>query len=174
MAIPKDHTAHILAGQVADAVGGSPIRTGEVVGPHTHDDPRLQAQLEIMRTRCLSQFSMAINGIRLAFWGEEADSISREIHIERTGIGIARDKQATAVLDRDHPVVATTLLASLGAKISTIAVADGRLALTFANGVTLTVDPDDDHESWQISSDDGLLIVCAPGGDLTVWYPAGN
>lgn len=29
----------------------------------------------------------------------------------------------------------------------------------------------DHYEAWQISSDDGLVMVSMPGGDLTIWYP---
>jgi hypothetical protein len=48
---------------------------------------------------------------------------------------------------------------------------EGRLRLTFDNDLHLEVAPHRQWEAWQISSDDGLLIVCTPGGDLTIWYP---
>lgn len=46
----------------------------------------------------------------------------------------------------------------------------GSLTLRFTE-IALRVEPDDHYEAWQISSDDGLLIACAPGGEVSTWHP---
>ena len=61
----------------------------DAVGDQAAQDPRLLAQLQIV-SRSLSQFSMAINGIRLTFWGEEPNSVSREIFIEHDTLELAQ------------------------------------------------------------------------------------
>lgn len=48
-----------------------------------------------------------------------------------------------------------------------IDVTGGYLIVEFDNGLGIRVEP----ESWQISSDDHLLIGCTLRGDLIVWYP---
>jgi hypothetical protein len=167
-----DHSAHMLATQVGQGVPGSTLRFSDTAGPGAQDDPRLEGQLAILRSRRLSQFAMAINGIRLEFWGEEASSKSREIYIEHPTVGITSNSRPGEVHDWNDPAVSTALLKCLGATLSDITMTGGRLALTFANGFAVSVDPDDHYESWQINSEDGLLIVCTPGGDLTIWYPS--
>lgn len=56
---------------------------------------------------------------------------------------------------------------ALGQQVRDITITAVKLAVVFGTGVTLTVEPGERYESWQISSDDGLLVVCNPGGDLT-------
>jgi len=46
---------------------------------------------------------------------------------------------------------------------------DGRLEMSVANGVTLTVAPSDEFESWEITGPRDFRIVSVPGGELTVW-----
>ena len=51
---------------------------------------------------------------------------------------------------------------------------DGALALRF-DAAALTVSPDPTYEAWQVRGPDGLLIICAPGGDyLAIWEPDGS
>jgi hypothetical protein len=47
----------------------------------------------------------------------------------------------------------------------------GDLAVRFSDGSVLTAAPHPRYESWNISGAGGLLIVCAPGGELSVWLP---
>jgi hypothetical protein len=68
-------------------------------------------------------------------------------------------------------IAATALLSVLNRRASEITLTGGQLVISFATGLILKVDPDQHYESWQISSDDGLLIVCTPGGDLAILYP---
>ncbi|HEY1573854.1 MAG TPA: DUF6188 family protein [Pseudonocardiaceae bacterium] len=164
--------AYSLANQIAQGVlPGSTVRASEAAGPQAQNDSRLQGQLDALRARPLSQFAMALNSVRLQFWGEDAGSTSREIHIEHPTIRISRNNQPATTHDLNAPAVATALLGCLGETLSNVTVTDGHLALTFANGFAMAVDPDDHYESWQINSDDGLLVVCTPGGDLSIWYP---
>jgi hypothetical protein len=46
----------------------------------------------------------------------------------------------------------------------------GQLTVAF-DSLTITVPRDDDYEAWQIRADNGLMIVCVPGGELAVWLP---
>ncbi len=49
----------------------------------------------------------------------------------------------------------------------------GILLLTFTDGVTLRCDPDPQYEAWQVEGGEPLsVIVCRPGGELTVWDDA--
>jgi hypothetical protein len=48
---------------------------------------------------------------------------------------------------------------------------DGTLSLCLGSA-TMTVPPASMYEAWQVRGPDGLLIVCAPGGDyVAVWEP---
>ena len=67
-------SAYIIAKRVADATPGAVIRHSDVSGADVLDDPRVREQLEIIRGRRLSQFSMSRFGLRLAFRGEESGS----------------------------------------------------------------------------------------------------
>ncbi len=37
--------------------------------------------------------------------------------------------------------------------------------------VALQVDPDEKYEAWDVSANDGLMIVSLPGGELAYWEP---
>jgi hypothetical protein len=114
---------------------------------------------------------MASSGIRLAFWGEEAGSIGREILIEHETLDLMQPEHEATTHRWNEDVVATSLLSALNHKITRIDLTDGYLSVDFDNDLRLRVEPDEHYESWQISSDDDLLIVCTPGGELTIWYP---
>jgi hypothetical protein len=135
------------------------------------EDPRLREQLEIIKTRRLSQFCMSAGNVRLAFWGEHIGTIGREILIEHSTLELRRPGQAASTYERGSDVVATSLLYVVGHEVVDIDVTGGCLAIVFDGGLQVTVEPDQRYESWQISSEDGLLIVCTPGGELAVWYP---
>lgn len=48
---------------------------------------------------------------------------------------------------------------------------DGKLVLSLGSA-TLEVPPAPMYEAWQVRGPDGMLIVCAPGGDyVAVWEP---
>jgi hypothetical protein len=47
----------------------------------------------------------------------------------------------------------------------------GTLTIRFDEDAMLVVPPDPDYEAWQVRADDGLLVVCIPGGELAVSSP---
>ena len=165
------NSAAFITGRIAAAAPGATVRHSDSHGPDAVTDPRLREQLAIISGRRLSQFSIAINGIRLAFWGEEAGTVSREILIEHPTILFTHPGQVAIAHAPDSDAVAAALLSVLNRRASEITLTSGHLIISFETGLTLKVEPDQRYESWQISSDDGLLIVCTPGGDLTIWYP---
>jgi hypothetical protein len=58
----------------------------------------------------------------------------------------------------------------VGRSVASASAKDGVLLLAFADGTTLRCEPDPDYEAWQV--DGGYpqrLIVCCPGGQLSVW-----
>jgi len=162
--------AFILANQVAEAVTGAAIRHSDVAGDDALADPRLSQQLAVIKGRRLSQFSIAINGIRLQFWGSHASPVAREVFIEHPTVELTRTGESGITHDSRSEAVAVSLLSVLNRPATDVAIVEGELTVTFDN-LTLSVDPDEQYESWQINSDDGLLIVCMPGGELTIWYP---
>ena len=170
----ENSAAFILARQITAAAPGATVRPSDSHGPGAVTGPRLREQLAIISGRRLSQFSIAINGIRLAFWGEAAGTASRDIFIEHSTILLARLGQPATAHASDSDAVVTALLSVLNQQATEITLTGGQLAISFATGLTLKVDPDQHYESWQISSDDGLLIVCTPGGNLAIWYPPDN
>lgn len=55
--------------------------------------------------------------------------------------------------------MAASLLSVLGHAVIGLDVANGHLTIVFEGDLRVAVEPDQRHESWQISSEDGLLIV---------------
>lgn len=45
----------------------------------------------------------------------------------------------------------------------------GALQISFDDGTTLNVQPDDAYEAWNVSGPRGALTVCMPGGELAIW-----
>jgi hypothetical protein len=45
----------------------------------------------------------------------------------------------------------------------------GHLELTFTSGASVRVGPDDRYEGWTYAGDDGVKIICMPGGGLTTF-----
>jgi len=44
----------------------------------------------------------------------------------------------------------------------------GKLEI-FIDAITIEVLPHEDFEAWHISSEDGVLIICLPSGELAIW-----
>jgi Family of unknown function (DUF6188) len=174
----QSNDASTLAGRLEEALPGASVRysnttvqPSDAAGAAALEDPRLHEQLEIIKGRRLSQFSMASSGIRLALWGEHAGNVGREILIEHATLDLAQAGEEARVRNWNDDVVATSLLSALDRKVTRIDLTDGYLSIDFDNDLRLRVEPDEHYESWEINSDDNLLIVCTPGGSLTVWYP---
>jgi hypothetical protein len=105
-------------------------------------------------------------GVRLEF----DDDAFHELTIE----GSLRVVPADGPERHGDPVsseVAEQLIRLLNAPV-TAAVVDphGTLKVAFENAY-LVVPYDEMYESWQLRSDEGLLIVSTPGGHLAIWQP---
>jgi Family of unknown function (DUF6188) len=71
-----------------------------------------------------------------------------------------------------HPTAAAPALACRGKSIlEATAFKDGRLELSFGDGLALRVPPGKDFEPWTVAGPDGLRVVSAPGGKLSIWSP---
>lgn len=155
----------------ADATPDAPVRTADTAGPADTADPRLREQLDALNGQKLSQYSIGDGGLRLAFWGNDIAAVGREVLIEEEIVQITTtDQPARRVAGRSE-YTATTLLNALDHKLTVVDVTGGRLRLVFDSNLQIEVDPHEQWEAWQISADDDLLIICTPGGELTIWYP---
>jgi hypothetical protein len=48
----------------------------------------------------------------------------------------------------------------------------GTLEIQFTDSTIMRVEPDKDYEAWQLAAEtSGLLVVCGPGGALSIWQP---
>jgi Family of unknown function (DUF6188) len=140
--------AFILARQIAAAVPGATGRHSDSHGPGASTDPRLREQLAIISGRRLWQFSIASNGTRLAFRGETAGTVSRDIFIENPTVALARGGQPAIAHTSDSDAVATALLSVLNQRATEITLTGGQLIISFETGLTLKVDPGQRYESW--------------------------
>jgi hypothetical protein len=163
--------AFILARQLADSVPGATIRAANLAGREVSKDPQFQEQLQALAGQQLSQFSIGLSGIRLSFWGKHISSVGREIDIEQERITITLPGGEPASVGSRSEQIATSLLGVLGKKLTAVDIEEGHLRLQFDDTLQMEVSPHKQFEAWQISSDTDLLIVCGPGGHLTVWYP---
>ncbi len=113
--------------------------------------------------RSLIQFCVG-SGVRLDLDG----SPNYEITIESPLSIPARN------IERAEPTSADVVLALrelLMQPVHSVIERDGELTVVFES-VTITVQPDDKYEAWQIRADDETMIVCVPGGELAVWLPS--
>jgi Family of unknown function (DUF6188) len=154
-----------------DADGTVTHRTADSAGLAAGTDPRLDEQLSALSGQRLSQYGIAINGVGLSFRGEDIATPSREIFIEQETIQITQPGRQPRPVPSHGELIATTLLSTLNHQLTQARISDGHLHLTFDNDLELAVDPHPHWEAWQISSAEHLLIVCTPGGQLTIRYP---
>ncbi len=62
------------------------------------------------------------------------------------------------------------LSALVGRSVASASAVDSVLLLVFTDGATLRCEPDQRYEAWQVEGgDQERLIVCLPGGQLSVW-----
>lgn len=79
------------------------------------------------------------------------------------------ENSATILSPNDPPTIAP-ILALLSADVTSIIVQKtGHIAVQFANGYQLEVGPNARYEAWQISCTNEFLMVCAPGGTITIF-----
>jgi hypothetical protein len=80
---------------------------------------------------------------------------------------------AASNIERAEPTSTEVLVALrdlLMQPVHSVIQREGELSVMFES-VTVTVQPDEQYEAWQIRADDETLIVCMPGGELAVWIP---
>jgi len=170
----ENTSAFILATRAAAAVSGASVRESDSQGAAVYADRRVREQLDTIAGRRLSQFSVGVGSTTLAFWGASISEASREVIIEQPTIVLAYPDGSGGPHARDSGAVVLALLSVLDQRVSAVTLTGGQLSVSFEAGLTIRVEPVQHYESWQINSDDGLLIVCTPGGDLVVWYPTGT
>ena len=81
------------------------------------------------------------------------------------GVGVGSLAEPTAV---ESLAYAKSLLLD---RVGTVSEEGGALTIAFERGTALTIPPHDAYEAWQIEADNGLHIVCVPGGELVTWIP---
>jgi hypothetical protein len=83
------------------------------------------------------------------------------------------DTEAPITIDvASDPTAAAPALACLNKPIlEATAFKDGRLELLFGDSLALRVSPGLDFEPWTVAGPDGLRVVSAPGGELSIWSP---
>ena len=51
---------------------------------------------------------------------------------------------------------------------------DALLRIDFSNGMSISVEPDEKYEAWNVSGPHGFLVVALPGGGIATWRSKGN
>jgi hypothetical protein len=75
-------------------------------------------------------------------------------------------------LSPSQPTALGPALALLGQEISAATTTkNGGLYLRFGSAISVSVPPDPQYEAWELSGPKGFLVVCTPGGELSIWGP---
>lgn len=83
-----------------------------------------------------------------------------------------RDHAVSLLSGTVEPVALAPLLELVGTRVDSATVEEREeLRLDFANGTSLRVLVDPKFEAWEFAASDGQRVVCAAGGELTVWSP---
>jgi hypothetical protein len=74
------------------------------------------------------------------------------------------------LLTPDDPSSLAPVLAIFNAEVADISIQrTGHLTAKLKDGRSLEVDPNEQYEAWQISSTNGFLLVCSPGGEVSLF-----
>lgn len=94
-----------------------------------------------------------------------------EIAIKIEGIFLfKRDNKEYQLSSNEDPEVLCPAFSVLHKVVKkAIICANGDLELEFMNGSSLKVTPEYEYEAWEVTSSNGLRVVCAPGGKLAIW-----
>jgi hypothetical protein len=102
--------------------------------------------------------------------GEEVREIRprNQIHFTTEEVLFVRVEAEPDCADRaGQPLDLSDLV---GRSVSSASAVNGMLLLVFDDGATLRCGPDPDYESWQVEGGHpSPLIVCLPGGQLSIW-----
>ena len=126
------------------------------------------------RVVCTVAISRFTPFLRLHFWGSAPDSTAGPDYI----LQIEGPFRLT-IADRESSIdpeagADPAYLRLVEKKIAhAVASDDGSLDLAFTDGDHMVIPPDV-YEPWQLSGDDGSLIVSVAGGGLAVWDPSGD
>jgi Family of unknown function (DUF6188) len=61
-------------------------------------------------------------------------------------------------------------LSLVGTKIAECSQSDsGELRVSLSNGMSMTVQPDEQFEAWTLSYPSGRKVICGPGGEITTF-----
>jgi hypothetical protein len=110
-------------------------------------------------TRCLIDF-----GFTLEFFA--AGNKLASIRIE-TAFNLVRESTETTLDPQITDDLGSALVLFQQEVRTAIAAPDGSLEVTFSNGAIVRVPKNASYEAWQVSLDDGSLLVSQPGGSLT-------
>ena len=103
----------------------------------------------------------------LEFWEKGSRTvirITRIMRIEQGGLELELSAEKTTEAAQASILLRKTIAHAVGLK-------DGTLDVSFSDGTRLIVPVDPDYEAWEVSGDDGFLVVSRPGGGLAVWGP---
>ncbi len=112
-------------------------------------------------TRCLIDYAFSIE-----VWSPD-DLVS--IRIEGPFLLKMQSAERKLSVEKEPMALGSALSVLHKTVESAIAYKDGTLSLKFSNDIRIDVPPDHKYEAWGISSSDGVLLVCMPGGELAVW-----
>lgn len=87
---------------------------------------------------------------------------------------VLRGEAGALTLSSERPAELGPALALLHATVrSAKAHKSGRLELELSSGVSVLVNADPLYEAWEFAGPNQMRVVCAPGGELSVWHASG-
>ena len=96
---------------------------------------------------------------------------SGEVHVQLSKFTIEFEDGTRADFDPSRSVDGFgRALGVLRARVDAASIeGDGHLELRISGVGTLTAEPGEDFEAWEIHGPGTRLVVCTPGGEITVW-----
>lgn len=94
-----------------------------------------------------------------------------ELRIETQFTWCSKDGTPEGI-DPAEPVELTALVPSVLHKKITVATASddtGALTIEFLDGSRINVPPNSMYEAWSLTRRDGMRVVAAPDGELSIW-----
>lgn len=102
----------------------------------------------------------------------ERSSGTFEVRIEQPfTFTSATGSDVLLVPENDPTGLGPVLACSRTAVEEAVALDDGGLVMSFADGSSIRVRSSPDHEAWGLTGPAGLRVVSASGGELAIWQP---